>query len=31
MLDFDYMGANVKWQDENIGNHKLGLSLAFDF
>lgn len=31
MLDFDYMGANVKWQDENISNHKLGLSLAFDF
>ena len=31
MLDFDYMGANVKWQDENISNHKLGLSLVFDF
>ena len=31
MFDYDYMGANVKWQDENISNHKIGLSLAFDF
>ena len=31
ILDYDFMGANVKWQDENISNHKIGLSLAFDF
>ena len=31
MFDYDFMGANVKWQDENISNHKIGLSLAFDF
>ena len=31
MFDFDYMGANIKWQGENISNNKIGASIAFDF
>lgn len=30
-FDYDYMGANVKWQDANIVNNKVGLSVSFDF
>lgn len=31
MFNYDYMGANIKWQDENISNYKVGLSIGFDF
>ena len=31
MLDYDFMGSNVKWQSENIRNYKVGLSVALDF
>lgn len=31
MLNYDYMGANTKWQDDNIINNKIGLSVGFDF
>lgn len=31
MLNYDYMGANVKWEDSNIANNKVSLSIGFDF
>lgn len=30
-FDYDYIGANVKWQGENIINNKVGVSVSFDF
>lgn len=31
MFDMDYIGANTKWQNENIDNSKVGVSIGFDF
>lgn len=31
MFNYDYIGANIKWQDENITNSKVGISVGFDF
>lgn len=31
MFNCDFMGANTKWQDENINNSKVGLAIGFDF
>lgn len=31
MFNCDYMGANTKWQGENISNSKVGVSVGFDF
>lgn len=31
MFNCDFMGANTKWQDENISNSKATLSIGFDF
>ena len=31
VFNYDYMGANTKWQDDNIANSKAGISVGFDF
>ena len=31
MFNYDYMGANTKWQGVNIENNKVGFSVGFDF
>lgn len=31
MFNYDYVGANTKWQNQNIKNHKLGISIGFDY
>lgn len=31
MVNYDYMGANTKWQNSNIANNKIGVSIGFDF
>lgn len=31
MFNYDYMGANTKWQDDDIINNKIGISIGFDF
>lgn len=30
-FNYDYIGANTKWEDENIANNKVSISVGFDF
>ena len=30
-FNYDYIGANTKWEDENIANDKVSISVGFDF